>query len=118
MMLSTGFFMPTFCLCGQAIAAGWGISCPCNPDAAEALLGHNPVTKKERVMLYKDDKYSRKLRERAYMLADSGQFDGWRYVEKALIGEGWENSHIVLGSSFMRMALDERCAAAREATTH
>lgn len=69
-------------------------------------------------MLYHGDSYSQKLRERAYLLADTGKFNGWRYIEKALISEGWENSHVVLGSSFMRLALDERCATAREAQTH
>lgn len=69
-------------------------------------------------MLYKDDLYSRKLRDRAYKLADTGRFDGWRKIEHAMIGEGWLNIHAVLGAPYVRLALDDRCATARRGKPH
>lgn len=68
-------------------------------------------------MLHTDDPRSRTIRERAYKLADAGLYDGWRSIERALIGEGWPNSRAVLSSEFVRRALDDRCAAARSAET-
>ena len=67
-------------------------------------------------MLHKEDDRSRRVRERAYMLADSGLHDSWRSVERTLIAEGWPNSRSVLESEFMRRSLDSRCASAREGT--
>jgi hypothetical protein len=47
-------------------------------------------------MLHKEDDSIRQIRERAYLLADSGIHDGWRSVESALI--------------------DDRCTSARART--
>jgi len=68
-------------------------------------------------MLHTDDHRSRTIRERAYKLADTGLYDGWRSIETALIGEGWPNSRSVLASEFVRRTLDDRCAAAKRIET-
>jgi hypothetical protein len=67
-------------------------------------------------MLHKEDDSIRQIRERAYLLADSGIHDGWRSVESALIGEGWPNIRSVLESEFLRRSIDDRCASARART--
>lgn len=64
-------------------------------------------------MLHQDDDRSRRIRERAYFLADSGFHEGWRSVERTLVGEGWPNCRPVLEAEFVRRAIDDRCAAAR-----
>lgn len=66
-----------------------------------------------------DDPGSRHVRERAYKLADSGKFTGWRMIEAALIGEGWPNSRAALEPDVVRLSLDARCAEAlSRATRH
>lgn len=65
------------------------------------------------MILAADDARARSIRERAYILADTGRFEGWRQVSLAMAGEGWTGSREVLDRDFMRMALNERCAAAR-----
>jgi hypothetical protein len=67
-------------------------------------------------MLPKDDIRSRRIRERAYLLADSGLHDGWRSIERTLMGEGWPNCRSVLESEFVRRSIDSRCAHARQQT--
>ncbi len=67
-------------------------------------------------MLYKEDERSRRIRERAYLLADSGLHYGWRSIERTLAGEGWPNCRAVLESEFVRRAIDSRCAAATRET--
>lgn len=74
--------------------------------------------KKVRAVLYKDNQFARQLRERAYRLAGTGHYDGWREIGSALISEGWPNSRMVMESAFLRLSLDERCAAAREQAVH
>mgnify|MGYP003580253494 CR=1 FL=1 len=63
-------------------------------------------------MLNNDNRYSRQLRDRAFKLADSGLFDGWRSIENAMVGEGWLNCHKVLESDYLRLSLDDHCRAA------
>jgi hypothetical protein len=68
-------------------------------------------------MLPTDDAGSRQVRERAFKLADTGNYENWRMIEAALIGEGWPNSHAALEKDFVRLSLDARCAEAK-ATRH
>jgi hypothetical protein len=67
-------------------------------------------------MLHKEDDRTRRVRERAYLLADSGLHDGWRSIERNLIAEGWPNTRAVLESEFLRRSIDNRCASARDKT--
>lgn len=60
-----------------------------------------------------DDRGLRAARDRAYVLADSGQFDGAHAVEMALIAEGWPNARRAMESGFARKAVGERCQAAQ-----
>ncbi len=55
----------------------------------------------------------RAAREQAYRLADSGRFGGWRAVREAMIGAGWPNAGSALSEEYVRLAVDERCAAAK-----
>ena len=67
-------------------------------------------------MLHKEDDRTRRVRERAYLLADSGLHDGWRSIERSLIAEGWPNTSSALESEFLRRSIDSRCASARDKT--
>jgi hypothetical protein len=68
-------------------------------------------------MLHNEDPLSRKVRERAYLLADTGLHDSWRSIDNSLISEGWPNSRAVLRSEYVRRAIDRRCAMARRGAT-
>lgn len=46
--------------------------------------------------------------ERAYKLAESGQFSRVHEVEQALIGEGWPNARSALQSDYARKAIQDR----------
>ena len=60
-----------------------------------------------------DDRGMQAMRDRAYVLAETGRFENVHAVEQALIAEGWPNARIALDSSFARKAIGERCRAAR-----
>lgn len=61
-----------------------------------------------------DTKAERALRERAFVLAESGRFDTAHEVERALIGEGWPNAGKIMHREYMVQAVDEKCRTARE----
>ena len=63
-------------------------------------------------MLRQDDRGLQAARDRAYVLADTGNFGNAHAIEQALIAEGWPNASRALESSFARKALSERCQAA------
>lgn len=65
-------------------------------------------------MLHWEDERCRRVRDRAYALADSGLHDGWRSVERTLVGEGWPNCRSVMESEYVRRSIDSRCAEARQ----
>ena len=65
-------------------------------------------------MIDTQDRGMRAARERAYALADSGQYDRAHSVEQAMIAEGWPNVAQALDSDFTRKAVSERCQAARK----
>jgi len=67
-------------------------------------------------MLYREDERCRRVRDRAYALAESGLHDGWRSIERTLVGEGWPNCRSVFESEFVRRSIDSRCAEARRMT--
>jgi len=60
-----------------------------------------------------DNSADRAARERAYELAETGQYAGWREVREAMIGAGWPNAGEALSQEYSRLAVDDRCAAAR-----
>ena len=64
-------------------------------------------------MMHREDASLQALRARAYVLAESGRFDGAHAVEQALIAEGWTNAAVALQSSYTRKAISERCLAAK-----
>lgn len=64
-------------------------------------------------MMHRDDSRLQALRARAYVLAESGRFDGAHAVEQALIAEGWANAADALQASYTRKAISERCLAAK-----
>ncbi|WP_340265287.1 hypothetical protein [Sphingobium mellinum] len=64
-------------------------------------------------MMHKEDAGIQALRARAYVLAESGRFDGAHAVEQALIAEGWANAAAALQGSYTRKAISERCLAAK-----
>ncbi|MET0372178.1 MAG: hypothetical protein ABW039_12480 [Sphingobium sp.] len=65
-------------------------------------------------MIATQDRGLRAARDRAYALADSGQFDRVHAVEQALIAEGWPNAGEAFQSDFTRKAVAERCRVARK----
>lgn len=65
-------------------------------------------------MYIADNKAERAIRERAYKLAESGQYESVRDVERALVGEGWPNARRIVQGEYMMQALEEKCRAARE----
>ncbi|MGE4430784.1 MAG: hypothetical protein AB7E05_08605 [Sphingobium sp.] len=65
-----------------------------------------------------DNKADRAIRDRAYKLAESGQYEAVRDVERALVGEGWPNARRIVQSEYMMQALEEKCRAARHAASH
>lgn len=62
-----------------------------------------------------DNKGDRAVRDRAYKLAESGNFEAVRDVERALIGEGWPNASKVMHSDYVMQAVEEKCRSARQA---
>ena len=53
------------------------------------------------------------LRQRAYALADSGDFDSAHHIRTKLASEGWPNVQPTLSGAFMTERLGERIEAAR-----
>ncbi len=64
-------------------------------------------------MITSDDRSLQALRQRAYVLAESGRFDNAHAVEAALIAEGWPHAAKALEGGHARQAIVERCQAAR-----
>lgn len=64
-------------------------------------------------MMHSEDGRLQALRARAYVLAESGRYDGAHAVERALVAEGWPNAGVALQSSYTRKAISERCLAAK-----
>lgn len=62
-----------------------------------------------------ENKTDQAVRNRAFALADSGQFETTAAIERALISEGWPNVSRTMASEVFRQAVHDRCAAA---TTH
>ncbi len=60
-----------------------------------------------------DNKGDRAVRDRAYKLAESGNFEAVRDVERALVGEGWPNAYRIMHSDYVMRAVEEKCRAAR-----
>ena len=60
--------------------------------------------------------YERKfgIRDRAYKLADSGLYDDWQAVERALIEQGFPEAHDALNHDFVRLRLDTACATRKK----
>jgi hypothetical protein len=54
----------------------------------------------------------RALRQRAYILAESGRYASVHAVEQALIGEGWANAGRQFQDGYLRKAVAERCTVA------
>lgn len=65
-------------------------------------------------MIETQDRGLQAARDRAYALADSGQYDRAHAVEQALIAEGWPNAGEAMASEFTRQSVTERCQAARK----
>ncbi len=64
-------------------------------------------------MIHVDDRGLQAARARAYILAETGQFDNSHAVQQALIAEGWPNAGLALDSDYARKAVGERCRAAK-----
>lgn len=57
-----------------------------------------------------DNQGERAVRERAYQLAESGDFSSVHAVEQALAREGWPNAGSVLAGDYVRKAIQDRIA--------
>jgi hypothetical protein len=64
-------------------------------------------------MIQSDDRSLQALRDRAYVLAETGRYENAHAVEQALIGEGWPNAARALEDGYARSAVSEKCLAAK-----
>lgn len=64
-------------------------------------------------MNHLDNRGFQAIRDRAYILAETGRFDNANAVQQALVAEGWPNAAQALKSEFARKAIGERCRAAQ-----
>ena len=51
--------------------------------------------------------------QRAGELARSGQFENWQAIQEALVHEGFSEATHALKSEYLRIMLEDDCAAAR-----
>jgi hypothetical protein len=51
--------------------------------------------------------------QRAGELARSGLYENWQAIQEALVGEGFIEAPEALRSVYLRMILEDHCAAAR-----
>jgi hypothetical protein len=47
-------------------------------------------------------------------MANSGKYDGWKEIQKALAKEGFERTFGLLASDRIRLALDVQCSKSRQ----
>ncbi|HEY9580211.1 MAG TPA: hypothetical protein VIR65_10160 [Rhizorhapis sp.] len=59
------------------------------------------------------NKADQAVRERAFMLADSGRFDTAFEIERVLIAEGWPNAGRAMTGEIFRQAIHDRCTEAK-----
>jgi hypothetical protein len=82
-------------------------------QAARPRRFHLALFRKMTPMLLFERERQRRVRSQARTLANTGQFNNWREVETALVGQGRNLAPQALHGRFVRLLLNARCAHAR-----